>query len=316
MISVNERIQLNGIPLEKKKFAQYFHEVWDKLCNTENCPNTSSKQKDIASENSDSTKTSMELGSQPELSQDMLLPRPSYFRFLTVMAFHTYLREGVNAAIIEVGIGGEYDSTNIVKSPSVTAITSIGLDHVDILGKDLRSIAWNKSGIMKSGVAAIVYPELDSDVRDVFVERASEREAELKFCHKLDTGTDSNNTKSGSSQIKLGIEGSHQNQNAAIAIETVFEWLKKTGYGKILGLDVPVLADSSCFDRDNLPHWVLQALSDTFWPGRSQHFTDKSNKNIQWYLDGAHTVDSIQASAFIFIFVSLYWLFYIKKKYS
>lgn len=108
--------------------------------------------------------------------------KPTYFRFLTLMAFHTFIRENVNhnfisdflhilnnlykiliysiqisiylfkkvdVAIIECGIGGEYDSTNIIEKPVVSAITSLGIDHQHVLGNTLKEIAWHKSGIIK-----------------------------------------------------------------------------------------------------------------------------------------------------------------------
>ena len=66
------------------------------------------------------------------------------------MALHTYLSESVDCAIIECGIGGAYDSTNIIPKPAITGITSLGIDHVGVLGKTIEEIAWHKAGIMKA----------------------------------------------------------------------------------------------------------------------------------------------------------------------
>ena len=74
---------------------------------------------------------------------------PGYFRFLTVLAFHAFLSENVDATILEVGVGGTYDSTNIVPRPVATGVTALGLDHVSVLGKTLKEIAWHKGGIYK-----------------------------------------------------------------------------------------------------------------------------------------------------------------------
>lgn len=74
---------------------------------------------------------------------------PGYFRFLTLVAYHTLLSEKVDATILEVGVGGTYDSTNIVPRPIVTGVTALGLDHVNVLGKTLKEIAWQKGGIYK-----------------------------------------------------------------------------------------------------------------------------------------------------------------------
>lgn len=74
---------------------------------------------------------------------------PGYFRFLTLMAFHVFTELKVDATVLEVGVGGTFDSTNIVPKPVVTGITALGIDHVQVLGKTLPEIAWQKSGIFK-----------------------------------------------------------------------------------------------------------------------------------------------------------------------
>jgi len=74
---------------------------------------------------------------------------PGYFRFITLLAFHFFLKNKVDATILEVGVGGTYDSTNIVPRPIVTGITALGIDHVNVLGGTLEQIAWQKSGIFK-----------------------------------------------------------------------------------------------------------------------------------------------------------------------
>jgi folylpolyglutamate synthase/dihydropteroate synthase len=74
---------------------------------------------------------------------------PGYFRFLTLLAFHTFLALKVNATVLEVGVGGTHDSTNIVPKPIVTGITALGIDHVTVLGPTLKDIAWQKAGIFK-----------------------------------------------------------------------------------------------------------------------------------------------------------------------
>ena len=76
---------------------------------------------------------------------------PGYFRFITLLAFHAFLESKVNATILEVGVGGTYDSTNILPKPVVTGVTALGLDHVAVLGKTLEEIAWQKGGIFKVG---------------------------------------------------------------------------------------------------------------------------------------------------------------------
>ena len=123
---VRERIKINNEPLSEAKFAQYFFEVWDRL----------GAAASAAGQPADAPGT-----------------RPVYFRYLTLMAFHAYISEGVDTAVIECGIGGEYDSTNILVKPAVTAVTSLGIDHVGMLGGTLTEIAWHKAGIFKQAVS-------------------------------------------------------------------------------------------------------------------------------------------------------------------
>jgi folylpolyglutamate synthase/dihydropteroate synthase len=77
------------------------------------------------------------------------------------MAFHVFLDKKVDATILEVGIGGTHDSTNIVPNPIVTGITALGIDHIQVLGKTIQNIAWQKSGIFKvhSFVSFVLFSE-------------------------------------------------------------------------------------------------------------------------------------------------------------
>lgn len=93
---------------------------------------------------------------------------PSFFEFMTAMAFLQFERKGCDVAVVEVGLGGELDATNIVR-PSVTAITSIGLDHCEILGETHAEIAVAKAGIIKPGIPVVmgrVPPDAEAVIRD------------------------------------------------------------------------------------------------------------------------------------------------------
>jgi folylpolyglutamate synthase len=65
------------------------------------------------------------------------------------MAFHAFQKEQTDVVIMEVGVGGEWDGTNIIRKPSVCGVTSLGLDHIDVLGNTIEKIAWHKGGILK-----------------------------------------------------------------------------------------------------------------------------------------------------------------------
>lgn len=119
LVAVRERIRVNGKPLSEEQFTKYFFELWDRLEHN------------------------------PRRKEDCMPDKPGYFRFITLLAFHAFLDLKVDATVLEVGVGGAYDSTNIVPKPLVTGITALGIDHVTVLGKTLSDIAWQKSGIFK-----------------------------------------------------------------------------------------------------------------------------------------------------------------------
>ena len=98
--------------------------------------------------------------------------QPSFFETMTALAFTYFVRENVDVAVVEVGLGGRLDSTNVL-TPVLSVITNIGLDHTEFLGNDLPSIAREKAGIMKPGVPCVI-GETDPQTRDIFIERARE----------------------------------------------------------------------------------------------------------------------------------------------
>ncbi|TKA64445.1 hypothetical protein B0A49_04252 [Cryomyces minteri] len=242
---VRERIQINDKPLSEESFAKYFFEIWDLL-------ETAARRDGHPNPSDPSTK-------------------PVYFRFLTLMAFHAYMKEGVNAAVIECGIGGEYDSTNILVQPSVTGITSLGIDHTAMLGNTIEEIAWHKSGIFKSGVPAYTVQQSDAAIK-VLRQRAAEKGADLHVVQRhpeLD-------------QLKLGLAADFQKTNASLAIAIAAAHLRKLG-----------LADIPENIADSLPHEFRMGLETVRWPGRCE--TRREGK-VVWHLDGGHTLDSIKVA--------------------
>lgn len=93
------------------------------------------------------------------------------------MAFHVFLREKVDATILEVGIGGTYDSTNIVPKPIVTGVTTLGIDHVFVLGKTIEEIAAQKGGIFKKDTPALTVEGQPPTGSEVLRKRAMELQA-------------------------------------------------------------------------------------------------------------------------------------------
>jgi folylpolyglutamate synthase len=219
-------------------FTKYFFEVWDKLSST-----------------GDGSK-------------------PVYFRFLTLMAYHSFLQEGVDSAVIECGIGGEYDSTNIIASPTVTAITALSIDHVSMLGETLPEIAWHKAGIFKSGALAFTVPQPDPAMK-VLKQRAQEREVEL---HVVDRYPAIENE-----EIKLGLDGEFQKANASLAVAVAAAHLRRIG---VTNLPEPG-------SDEQLPLEFSRGLEQVKWPGRCDL---RREGPISWCLDGAHTLDSVKVA--------------------
>lgn len=93
------------------------------------------------------------------------------------MAFHVFLREKVDATILEVGIGGTYDSTNIVPKPRVTGVTTLGIDHIFVLGKTIEEIAAQKGGIFKKDTPALTVAGQPPAGLEVLRSRAEELQA-------------------------------------------------------------------------------------------------------------------------------------------
>lgn len=105
--------------------------------------------------------------------------KPSFFEITVAMAFDYFARENVEIAVIEVGLGGRLDSTNII-TPVLSVITNIGHDHMDLLGDTLEKVAIEKAGIIKQGIPVIV-SESNSVINDIFINKALETGSDILF---------------------------------------------------------------------------------------------------------------------------------------
>eukprot|EP00040_Diaphanoeca_grandis_P012570 m.63685 g.63685 ORF g.63685 m.63685 type:complete len:548 (-) comp23325_c0_seq1:547-2190(-) len=257
LIEARERIRINGAPISKEMFAKYFFNTWDAL--------------------------------KQNASTSNLATMPPYFRFLTIMSFKVFLAEAVDVAVIEVGLGGTWDSTNIIDQPVVCGITSLGLDHCSVLGNTIEEIAAAKAGIFKSGVPAITVPQYDA-AYGVLKQCATERETPLMLTPDFDK------YECDVLDLKLGIAGVHQKVNASLALQLVKVWTlqnKKNVEEKTL----PALQTAVDGLENLLPTFALtqaqtHALQNCRCPGRSQV---EIYRGMTWYLDGAHTVESCAA---------------------
>ena len=123
--------------------------------------------------------------------------KPSFFEITSAMAFDYFRHKKVNYAIIETGLGGKYDSTNIIK-PIVSIITSISMDHTQYLGKTIEEIAYEKGGIMKRNIPVIIGETHDDSLKQLFRSKAFEVSAPILFSSQRDTLFDAEMQSDGS----------------------------------------------------------------------------------------------------------------------
>ena len=243
-------------------FTRYFFEVWDRLYTA-----SPTKKED----------------------EEAKPPAPFYFKFLTLMAFHAYISEKVDVAVFECGIGGEYDSTNILTSPVVTAVTNLGIDHQAMLGKTVQEIAWHKAGIFKEmskSRRAFTVASQPAEAMDVLRKRAGEKGLDLVKVPLRD------DLKSG--EVKLGLAAQFQRWNASLAVAVAAEFLFQRREPSISQVTLELLAKG----EGTLPDEFKKGLETANIGGRCE---TRRDGRITWHLDGAHTTESIEHAAEWFV---------------
>ncbi|ORY44671.1 FolC bifunctional protein [Rhizoclosmatium globosum] len=230
LIQARERIRLNGIPVSELVFSR-------------------------RSKKSGRTLKALTL-------------KPGYFRFLFLMSLHIFATTPTDAAILETGVGGEYDCTNIIEKPYVTGITSLGLDHQGLLGHTVAEIGWHKAGIMKKGVACFTAPQ-PADAMKTLQDRAAEKQiAEAITNEEIES-------------LKKRLKGAHQYINAAVAVAACREWVAVYNREH---------TDTQCELSEDA---IVKGLEGASWPGRAQTLRVEEFPNSVFYLDGAHTPESL-----------------------
>ncbi|XP_062092607.1 folylpolyglutamate synthase isoform X1 [Humulus lupulus] len=249
LIDVRERFRLNGVDICEEKYMAYFWWCFDRL--------------------------------KEKTNED--IPMPSYFRFLALLAFKIFSAEQVDVAILEVGLGGKFDATNVVEAPVVCGISSLGYDHMEILGNTLGEIAGEKAGIFKHGVPAFTVPQPE-EAMNVLKEKASQLDVPLQVVPPLDA-----NLLNG---LKLGLEGEHQYVNAGLAVALCSSWLQRTGRAEAAHLE----------HTSSLPEQFIKGLTTASLQGRAQivpdpYFDVDNYGELVFYLDGAHSPESLEVCA-------------------
>ncbi|HDT11710.1 MAG TPA: bifunctional folylpolyglutamate synthase/dihydrofolate synthase, partial [bacterium] len=230
------------------------------------------------------------------ISEKKLLSPPTHFEILTCMAFLYFSWKKVDIAVLEVGMGGRFDATNVV-TPLVSVITTISSEHQKFLGKTLREISLEKAGIIKPGIPVVCGVKSRPSFKTI-KERAEELEAPFYgvFAHpayfKVYTNTDGYSFEFATPEAKYSFTpallGEHQGKNAAIAI-AASEQLNKA-WKKL--------------EKDK----IIKGIETASWPGR----LEKINQSPFVILDGAHNeegaialrhyIQKVAASPIILIF--------------
>lgn len=253
LLSYNERICINGIPIDEK----YFDHIWQDI------------------------KPYVELVDAQLQAQDR--NQLSFFEVTTALSFASFADAPVDVAIIEVGIGGEWDATNVI-DPQVCVFTPIDYDHMHILGASLTEIAQTKSGIIKSHsdvVSAQQKPDAASILREISEEKNT------IFLYEFDDFTLQKRipTRNGQkltiqtpagtySDLFLPLHGEHQAHNASVALCAVERFLGQSAYQLKPGL-------------------VTEGLSKVSSPGRCQQLSSKPDI----FVDVAHNPSGAQVLA-------------------
>ncbi|KIH89176.1 folylpolyglutamate synthase [Sporothrix brasiliensis 5110] len=253
LVAVRERIRINSEPISEALFTRYFFEVW----------------------------RAFEAGATASGADPAI--KPSYFRFLTLLSFHVFLREGVDAAIYEVGVGGELDATNVFVQPAATAITTLGIDHVETLGATVDKIAWHKAGILKEDCPAFTIPQ-DPLAMAVLQQRAAERKVAAPGLRVLEPELYTKQL----ANVRLMPAEEFQRKNAAVAVSLAATVLGRIGVtGDDNGDVVGVLTGGP------LPSQFVDGLEQVVWRGRCE---TKVTGRQRWYLDGAHNQQSLEVA--------------------
>ncbi len=259
LVRINERIRVDGQSAGDHEFAAAYEHV-ERIANS--------------------------------LVEDQTLPwHPSFFEMLTAMAFELFARAGVRIAVLEVGMGGRLDATNVV-DPLISIITDISLDHQKFLGNSIAEIAAEKAGIIKPDGTVVTLPQhpaANDVIGHAILDRHAKAISGVKHMPPISPGAASTmgenlevhnqyplDVMGQTIQVDSPLPGRHQLRNLALAITTAEE---------LAGLGFPVT-----------PKQIEQGIRDTRWPGRFQVIPAHHNRlQRELTFDVAHNPDGAWA---------------------
>ncbi|HSS13890.1 MAG TPA: folylpolyglutamate synthase/dihydrofolate synthase family protein, partial [Rhizomicrobium sp.] len=213
----------------------------------------------------------------------------TFFEITAAAMFLAFSRYPADATVLEVGLGGTYDATNVVPAPVMTVIQPVGLDHRQFLGDDLAGIALEKAGIIKTGSPLVVGPQ-NEIARQVILNRADRMGVPVfafgqDFASRQEHGRMVYEDEVGLLDLPLPkLVGRHQIENAGVAIAA----LRHAGRGKLLGWGQEAA--------------VERGLATVEWPGRLQRLhkgplVESAPKGAEVWLDGGHNPHGAEAES-------------------
>ncbi|MCL5971468.1 MAG: bifunctional folylpolyglutamate synthase/dihydrofolate synthase [Firmicutes bacterium] len=211
------------------------------------------------------------LGDQVEAAGSQMTDIPTFFEAVTALAFLAFAEHAVDVAVVEVGLGGRLDATNVIPSPMLTVITPIAFDHMDRLGNTIEQIASEKAGVIKNGSRVVIARQPYPAAKDVLLEKSKQMGVEF-FEAELSPECDSAGvwwSDSEAGAMRVPLLGAYQMENVATA-RAALSVLQKLGW---------------------ISDWeaLRKSWATVKWPGRFQVVSH----NPLWVIDGAHNLHGV-----------------------
>ena len=198
-------------------------------------------------------------------------PHPTSFEIETALSFLYFVKKECDVVVLETGMGGRLDATNIIPAPKLCVLTSISMDHMQVLGNSLTKIATEKCGIIKEGTT-VISAKQSEEVMNVVDKTCALKNTALVVADsskvtKIKQGLDKQSFSYEGIKYEIPLSGSYQIENAVLAVEVV-KWLSQNGFEKIT------------------EQKIAKGLQTTVWKGRFSVISKKP----YFIVDGAHNV--------------------------